>query len=1249
MRYDYEALNDETFQKLAQALVIAQHPNAQALPVGQPDGGRDAFLDRSLGGSRELTIFQVKFTKHPQEKDEREKILEVINLEKNKVKKLVERGATEYILVTNVQGTAHLSAGSIDRARTALSEAFKIPSQVWWRDDLDRRIDNAANVKWSYPEILRAVDILQLLVQTNDSDSVPAAVVNAFLAHQYLADRDVKFKQVELSQRLTDLFVDLPLRRSRSIERVGRRLPSPFQSENETALAGYVRLLDTNDELDFEEEFASNRVSAAAAFFLNMPLGRNVARFVVEGAPGQGKSTVTQYLCQANRLRLLNKPELQSLPERHREAPIRIPFRADLRDFAAWVSGRHPFTRSDAAFVPPEGRRSLESFLAMQVSFFSGGLDLTQDKLVGFLSRAHSVIVLDGFDEVADIDTRRLVVEEIRQATERLDQRVLSLQVLVTSRPAAFANSPGFPDDEWTHLELADLRRADINAYRDKWILAQRLETSDAQIVSETLAQKLEQPHLRDLARNPMQLAILLQLIHVQGSALPDKRTTLYEKYMELFFNRESEKSAVVRDNRDLLMAIHGYLAWILQIQAERGGGQGSIPSDELRAMIYGYLQAEEYDTGLADVLLRGMVERVVALVARVEGMYEFEVQPLREYFAGKYLYETSPYSPPGNEKAGTRPERFEALAKSMYWTNVTRFFCGFYDKGELPALVDGIEHLSEEEGFRFTNIPRRLAMMLLSDWVFSQSPRAVRRLISHISEEPGFSRLIAGGETNRAVGMALPERSGQRELCEACLRRLDETCDLRLRRSLRRIVAQNSTVTALKDAWFARYGDDTDVYEAARALTDFALGRALGPEEIKASRPGNVSAQVTLLAEAGKFSELSSDEQLFEVAYARLLDGELTTRSRFESSEGPTYLELLGEFLLPYRLASILYHRSDSAPLSAHLAHFGTVHMRHIDHQYWDGYPHLRGIADLFRFVSELFEAPIEQWQKSTRPWSLLVDKGFQLAPRSRLFDKIAILSSSVRSASDVGTWSNDGWLPTPGLVQRLRFARKKSGNAGWWRDQIEAAVGTQEIATCLTTSLIWVTGRALPSLIDILVRSTDALSEPEWRRVYVNYSMVLEAARPERLDPAQLPEGAISASTRLATLLLARMKGSGRLRLIARKAFSQYDGKSPEIIRTAMEHELGVDQVQSIDWKYAMALSRLARDAGSSIYLNPMVLRKARIPEAVAEEILSKPNLHSPDLVAACERSYAVAVGKATPRVSTTADLQKWFERRV
>ena len=103
------------------------------------------------------------------------------------------------------------------------------------------------------------------------------------------------------------------------------------------------------------------------------------------------------------------------------------------------------------------------------------------------------------------------------------------------------------------------------------------------------------------------------------------------------------------------------------------------------------------------------MVERVVAIVSRVQGLYEFDVQTLREYFAARHLYETAPYSPVGDERRGTISDRWRALSRNYYWLNVARFYAGCYSEGELPSLVDDLRALSDDEMFRTTNHPQLL------------------------------------------------------------------------------------------------------------------------------------------------------------------------------------------------------------------------------------------------------------------------------------------------------------------------------------------------------------------------------------------------------------------------------------------------------------------------------------------------------------------------------------------------------------
>lgn len=650
MAYLLENLGDERFQHLCQALLTCQFPHAQCLPIGQPDGGRDGFSKRRKKDDElELIIFQVKFVKDPNSKESRSFIDEIIKKEKAKVARLRERGATSYYLITNAAGSAHLDVGSIDKANKQLEDAFGMGAACWWRDDIERRVDAHSSIKWSYPEILRATDLLEQLLggSANAEAKRRSDAIRSYMAHQAKQDSQLKFKQIELQKTIVDLFVDVPA-----------KLVVPPNADEGAHSAHWqdflqracVHPLSTPEEIDGELEhtFGALELMIKPEFVDRSP------QIVVEGAPGQGKSTVTQFLCQVNRLRLLNNAlELAKVAEKHRPIAAAVPFRVDLRDYAAWLSGKYPFGDSDTAASLPQGATPvLESFIAEQVHRFTGAA-FSVDDLTAIAKGSRILIVLDGFDEVADIKLRGRIVEEVSEAAARINANALSSQIIVTSRPAVFANSPGFPRSEWQYIEILPLTRHVIDLYAERWLHGRGADARERHSVTSVLREKLAHSHVRDLARNPMQLAILLALIAVQGASLPDKRTELYDSYIDIFLNRESEKSEVVRDHRALLVQIHRYLAWVLHAEAEDSGAAGNIGEARLKETLRSYLEENEQPVELVGKLFTGMVERVVALVSRVQGTFEFEVQPLREYFAARHLYDTAPYAPAGKGSWG--------------------------------------------------------------------------------------------------------------------------------------------------------------------------------------------------------------------------------------------------------------------------------------------------------------------------------------------------------------------------------------------------------------------------------------------------------------------------------------------------------------------------------------------------------------------------------------------------------------------
>ena len=155
-----------------------------------------------------------------------------------------------------------------------------------------------------YPQILNAADVLTLLLQrhTDPAEQQSARTIRTYFTAQYDQDRDVKFKQAELQQTLTGVFVDLPLAEKCDSDELTRR-QRVARPGVPPEINAYLDHLDSRRTSARPHPTSHSRL--AASFFLQMPPTPGVCRFVLEGAPSQGKSTVTQFLCQSHRLRLL--------------------------------------------------------------------------------------------------------------------------------------------------------------------------------------------------------------------------------------------------------------------------------------------------------------------------------------------------------------------------------------------------------------------------------------------------------------------------------------------------------------------------------------------------------------------------------------------------------------------------------------------------------------------------------------------------------------------------------------------------------------------------------------------------------------------------------------------------------------------------------------------------------------------------------------------------------------------------------
>lgn len=1247
MDYPLENLGPDRFQELCQSILAKLMPDLQCFPLFQSDGGRDAFLPPD-GKLLKCVVFQVKFVQNPQRQTKpHQQIKTLLEQEIPKIRDLANRGVEEYYLLTNVQGTGTPDSGSIDTTSKQLLENLPIPARCWWRDDICRRLDDAWDIKFSFPEILRSTDIFRLFMEGTISEGrrQRESTLRAFIQDQYERDKELRFKQVELRSELFNLFIDVPVELS-TFFHAGR--PKDIPKSAAHALARIAANSSYNDD-ELEPPFdypnaAFSRYVGAASLLLDGLAQSDVPQLVIEGAPGQGKSTIAQYVCQIHRLRLLGKTD-ERIKSTHKRSPVRLPFRIDCRDLSAWLSGESPFALSvdDARTRYPH--RTVETYLAAQISIDSGGTSFGVNDLLDILEQAPTLIFYDGLDEVADIKCRREVVDAIVRSTNRIRGNALSLQAIVTSRPAVFANSPGLPEKTYPRLHLGHISSGAVKEYANRWLKAQDLSSRESEDISEVLKSKLRQAHIRELARNPMQLSILLSLIRSHGSSLPDMRTTLYDSYIERAFNREAEKSPVVRDYRHLFIDIHRYVAWILHAEAETGDNRGRIEEPKLKELVQNYLTREGHQDIKVEELFAGMVERVVVLVSRVEGTFEFEVQPLREYFAAKYLYVTAPYSPPGRSKGGTKPERFDAMARNFFWHNVTRFYAGCYDRGELPALVESLNTLTDEDGYRGIGYPQLLAATLLSDLVFAQYPRVMKQVIPMVLSDRGLWQLVSGGHRRQNI-LRLPKDSGNREIVDRCFDILANRPPLDFSRMLTDLIIANSDAESRLHQWQSLCLNFTGKELTRWMEYGLHLGvvSGLSDEDMECYVESGDGEQLWLILAAGNPAFVERCESRLRSVVNLLLRGQRYYTTGLEDST----LAAFSKVLLPQRYLLAFDDRTHK-PLAA----------------FWSRYPFWE-IPDLKASGGSMLEQKCSEfvasagklamnyssldWSTTLEPWKALVSKGRGDFGDQWVWLVLANSAAGIRSSSVRGNNATYLLDETVDLCDRVRYARLQGRAWRWWDIQLSKCNSSFDTAFVLLVFFSWA-GRSvferLAGLVDCKLRSLDSDTwESLWRTLPSEIIRYYFGTRWLSVDLDKLP---LNLSTRFVVSIARRIRPRDRLALYEKyvRDYRGDDVGTLEFCQNVALYALWTKPKQWVNW-----LPVISRTYSQGVVVDEfldygfMQMPKAdEFPQELVEEIANGQERYPGDLVRIASEVIRTRVASRIKPLCRVAEDEGWF----
>ena len=638
--------------------------------------------------------------------------------------------------------------------------------------------------------------------RTGELDST----IYKYAAQRFEREDQVLFEQVDLNGPSVDsLFVDVP-----------------FACRPDAAIAGLMQriALEAPGDVSSDESAEGYVVTGAAQAVLHPEWKSNA---LLIGGPGQGKSTLLQYVCQFYRARILGKNLYTGQAQQLRDigAENRVPIRIDLRDYAKWANsaasaekgGKKDRKKSRA--TEKSSWRTIEEYIAREIGRNSGGRSFAVEDLGILVSTKPVLLALDGLDEVANLKFREEVSTQIVDTQVRLDLDAVDLVMLVATRPGG-ATSALWSSDKFPKLNLRRLTYGLRLQYLQRWAVVAKLSEPATDKLQRTFLENQNVPHIRELGSYPMQLAILLHLLH-RRQLLPQRRTELYSEYFKTFLDREQreDKEPLLAEERQVIEDIHAYIGWFIHTQAEEGNSSGTIRRSELKALLREHLQGRDDGQALADSLFSAFTTRVLCLVEKDPGSgdFQFDVQSLREYFAAVYIFDEA-----GRD---SRDDCLVALLKRPYWSNVCRFFVGKYSKGEVRGMRAVLQEISSEQLFGLHPMLRSIATLFLNDRTFEgQKDGPIQEVVDFILDGPGVVLAVDGLLDVAGSALEFSDRAGRVQAVRHLKARLECSPQANVQVALIDSLRRHATETdEIAEWWWSRFEETATWFEIASGL----------------------------------------------------------------------------------------------------------------------------------------------------------------------------------------------------------------------------------------------------------------------------------------------------------------------------------------------------------------------------------------------------------------------------------------------
>lgn len=797
MDYDFSRLSTRAFEQLIQALAaVVVGPGIVVFGDG-PDGGREATFDGRISfpdpsaNWHGYGVVQAKFRQRMGDtgKDGNWALRE---LEKE-LKKFAHsaralRKPEYYLFATNVVLSPVADEGAKDKAAKLIEtyrEALGLKDyRIWDHDQLCTLLDAHPEVRTAYTAWITPGDVLAaVLERMKPQEKNFREVMVNYVQKELLTEQHANLGQAGKCTRdhvpLAKVFVDLPVGESDGASGTVLLDDNSFkQAKKETSGAIKELLVLSGQRLD--------PLSYPRPSGINLAKGVGSAaqvpgRVVFVGGPGQGKSTLSQFVCQLHRVALFDQYSSGTLPpevvdtcalirEQCSQESVslpampRFPVRVELNRFAAALAGNQVSSLFD--YLLQRIRKRTER-------------SLCADDLRSWLRTYPWLIVLDGLDEVPASSNRSEVLVAVQDFLMDAGGCNADLLLIATTRPQGYNDD--FSPKYYQHRHLLPLTVPQALHYA-KRLVGHRWGSDPEKI--QQLMERIERAGKEEatarLMRSPLQVTIMTLLVENIGQP-PRERWRLFNDYYHVIFRREKERdipaAELLNTYQADIDAIHQQVGLRLQVDSERSGGTEALLSeDDFCEVVKGRLEKEGHSgcdlIALQSQMVNATLDRLVFLVPPQEGKIGFEIRSLQEFMAAQSIMSGS------DEEIRTK---LRAIANASHWRNVFLFAAGrcFNDKQHLRdslhtlccELNEDDDQSHEKKIEKAILSGSRLALDILEDGAVANQPGQLRlyaRLAMRLIELPPCSEQVRLARQYRPEFQELFQTEIQRFLADA-------------------------------------------------------------------------------------------------------------------------------------------------------------------------------------------------------------------------------------------------------------------------------------------------------------------------------------------------------------------------------------------------------------------------------------------------------------------------------------------------